>query len=196
VKYTRSALVQRDGDVVDVDGVSKLCFSGLSDTQFYVVVRHRNHLGVMTKSVKTLTSAGTLVDFTTGSEPEFNWGTNCPIIHHPPYDYTGLSQSTPEAGTRAMWYGDSDHNGRVKYEAPNDDQSILLTDVLFNAGNTTFQSGYDFCFGYYAGDVDLSGKVKYEAPYDDRSLILYQILFYQLNSTYQSAFDFLLEQLP
>jgi len=196
VKYTRSALVQRDGDVVDVDGTPKLCFTELSDNQFYVVVRHRNHLGVMTASPKTLTAEGTMVDFTTGSEPEFNWGVKCPILHFPPYDYTGLSQSTPETGKRALWIGDADNNHRVKYEAPGDDQSSLLNDVLFYAGNTTFQSGYDFCYGYLSGDVDLSGKVKYEAPYDDRSLILYQILFYPLNSTYQSAFDFLLEQLP
>jgi hypothetical protein len=196
VKYTRSALVQRDGDVVDVDGISNLCFTGLSDIQFYVAVRHRNHLGVMTASAKTLTSSGTVVDFTTGSEPEFNWGINSPVVHIPPYDYSGLSQSTLEDGKRAMWYGEGDNNGRVKYEAPNDDQSVLLTDVLMNPGNVTFQSGYDFCSGYYAGDIDMNGKVKYEAPDDDRSLILYQILFYPLNTSYQSAFDFVLEQLP
>jgi len=196
VKYTRSALVQRDGDVVDVDGISKLCFTGLSDLQFYVAVRHRNHLGVMTASAKTLTSSGTIVDFTTGSEPEFNWGLNCPVTHIPPYDYTGLSQSTPEAEVRAMWCGDSDNNRRVKYESPNDDQSAVLTNIIMSPGNTSYQSGYDFCTGYYAGDIDMNGKAKYEAPNDDRSVILYQVLYYPLNLSYQSAFDFVLEQLP
>ncbi len=45
---TRSALLQRDGDVVDVDGKSAVRFDGLSAGNYYVVVRHRNHLGVMT----------------------------------------------------------------------------------------------------------------------------------------------------
>ncbi|MEI7898487.1 MAG: hypothetical protein WCJ26_15725, partial [bacterium] len=195
VKYTRSALVQRDGDVVDVDGVSPVCFQGLSDNQFYVAVRHRNHLGVMTASAKTMTTSGTVVDFRDGSEPEFNYGTTHPVAGSS-YNYSGLSQSTPESGKRALWYGDANSDHKVKYEAPGDDQSIILSDVASIAGNISTQSGYDFCLQYYAGDVDLSGKVKYEAPHDDRSLVLYQILFYPLNTSKQSIFDFMYEQLP
>jgi hypothetical protein len=157
----------------------------------------------MTKYSQTLLTAGTVVDFTTGPMQVWDYGTTHPFAG-PTRDYTNLAQSTLTDGKRAMWYGNSDpHNGaapnqynKVKYEAPDDDQSYILSDVLFNTGNTSVQSGYDFCKGYYAGDVDLSGKAKYEAPYDDRSLILYQILFYPLNTSYQSAFDFLLEQLP
>jgi hypothetical protein len=195
VLYTQAGLLQRDGDVVQADGVSKILWIGLPDNQYYVALRHRNHFGVMTANIQTLTTEGVQVNFTDGSEPEFNWGTSNPDF--PGVDYTGLSQVNVESNVRAMWYGDCDNSGRMKYEAPDDDQSIMLTDVLFNnAGNSSLQSGYDFCYGYYAGDVDLSGKVKYEAPYDDRSLILYQILFYPLNSTYQSAFDSFVEQLP
>lgn len=48
VLATRPALVQADGDVVDMDGSSAVQFSGISANSAYVVVRHRNHLGVMT----------------------------------------------------------------------------------------------------------------------------------------------------
>ncbi len=50
---TRSGLLQADGDVVDVDGFSPLEFNVPSD-DYYVVVRHRNHLGVMTAMTVTL----------------------------------------------------------------------------------------------------------------------------------------------
>jgi hypothetical protein len=44
---TRSALVQRDGDIVDIDGVSPLEFPEVRDN-YYVAVRARTHLGIMT----------------------------------------------------------------------------------------------------------------------------------------------------
>lgn len=47
---TRSALVQRDGDVVDTDGSSPVFFEGINEGDYYVAVRHRNHLGVMTSA--------------------------------------------------------------------------------------------------------------------------------------------------
>ena len=44
---TRSALIQRDGDIVDLDGVSPVKFYEIEDGDYYVVVKHRNHVGVM-----------------------------------------------------------------------------------------------------------------------------------------------------
>ena len=43
----KSALLQRDGDIVDESGVSVLKFS-LPGDNYFVTVKHRNHLGVMT----------------------------------------------------------------------------------------------------------------------------------------------------
>ncbi|MEL6941572.1 MAG: hypothetical protein AAFO82_02810, partial [Bacteroidota bacterium] len=44
---TRAALVQRDGDIVDMDGVSPVEFKNIPD-DYYIAVKMRNHLGVMT----------------------------------------------------------------------------------------------------------------------------------------------------
>ncbi|MEM1326314.1 MAG: alpha-amylase family glycosyl hydrolase [Bacteroidota bacterium] len=52
---TRSALLQKDGDVVDVDGVSPLTFNVLSGN-YFVSVRHRDHLGLMTGVVVNLSN--------------------------------------------------------------------------------------------------------------------------------------------
>lgn len=53
---TRSALLQADGDVVDIDGSSGVDFNGLGITagQYWVVVRHRTHLDVMSLSTVLL----------------------------------------------------------------------------------------------------------------------------------------------
>ena len=47
---SKAALLQRDGDVVDVDGVSAVEFSGINAGTYHVAVKHRNHLGVMTQT--------------------------------------------------------------------------------------------------------------------------------------------------
>jgi len=44
---TRAALVQRDGDIVDMDGISPVEFGNIPD-DYYIAVKMRNHLGVMT----------------------------------------------------------------------------------------------------------------------------------------------------
>ena len=54
VVSTRSALVQRDGDVVDMDGVSAVKFVGVAAGNYYVAIKHRNHLSVMTANIVSL----------------------------------------------------------------------------------------------------------------------------------------------
>ena len=47
----RSALLQKDGDIVDLDGLSPLSFPGIAKgNSYFIAVRHRNHLGMMTGS--------------------------------------------------------------------------------------------------------------------------------------------------
>ena len=49
VEAERSALLQRDGDVVDLDGESPVRFYDVPSGNYFVAVRTRNHLGVMTE---------------------------------------------------------------------------------------------------------------------------------------------------
>ncbi|MEM9990798.1 MAG: PKD domain-containing protein [Bacteroidota bacterium] len=48
VAHSRAALLQKDGDVVDIDGISPVGFLQAAAGMYHVVVRHRNHLGIMT----------------------------------------------------------------------------------------------------------------------------------------------------
>ena len=186
---TRSALIQRDGDVVDLDGVSFVEFPGLNVDSCYVVLKHRNHLGVMSLKIAT----GDLVDFTSPSTPVFDYGTG----KNDGYDYTGLAQKADVAlGYMSLWAGDFDGSGKIKFVNPDDDQNFLFIEVLFYPSNTDFVANYNFVHGYLQGDYDLNGKSKYDNPDDDKNMLFYQVLFHPLNTNYTSNFNFITEQVP
>lgn len=66
VVNTRAALLQKDGDVVGMDGVSPVRFY-MPDGNYYLALRHRNHLGFRTAAPITLSSNPAVVDFTDNS---------------------------------------------------------------------------------------------------------------------------------
>ncbi len=183
---TRSGLVQRDGDVVDLDGVSDLRFDGVNVDSFYVVVKHRSHLGVMSMKVAN----DELVDFTDPNFPVFNYEDNLDAN-----DYTGLSQkANVVAGYMALWAGDFDSNGQVKFTNPGDDVNVLFLDVLFSSPD--FLINYNNAIGYFTGDYNMNSKAKYTNPDDDINYLFSQILLYPLNTSFLSNFNSLIEQVP
>jgi hypothetical protein len=189
VLLTRSGLLQRDGDIVDLDGFSPLRAPGIGVGQYYIVVRHRNHLGVMSKKVNSYD----LIDFTSVQTPVFDFGTSL----NNGYNYTGLATKNDViSGYRALWAGDFDGNKKLKFVNPNDDQNILFFDVLVYPGNFTSSANYNFGYGYLQGDFDMDGKCKYDNPNDDKNLLFSQILLHPLNISLLSNFNFIVEQVP
>ncbi len=60
---TKAGLLLENGNVVDVDGTSALTFLSPAGN-YYVAVRHRNHLGIMTNDpIAFMTSGSTSLDF-------------------------------------------------------------------------------------------------------------------------------------
>lgn len=74
VLYTRTALIQRDGDVVDTDGVSPLYLNQAPPDQYYIALRHRNHFGFRTANAYALSATSTVLNFTNNTIPLY--GTN------------------------------------------------------------------------------------------------------------------------
>ncbi|MDF1694812.1 MAG: Ig-like domain-containing protein [Saprospiraceae bacterium] len=182
---TRSGLLQRDGDIVDLDGVSNLRFNSVNVDSFYVVVKHRSHLGVMSE----LVSHTDMIDFTDPTYPVFNFGVKGLS------DFTGLSQNINVInGYSALWAGDFDSNGKVKFTNPGDDQNVLFIDVLFTS--PSFLINYDQAYGYLTGDFNMNSKSKYTNPSDDLNYLFSQILLYPLNSSFLSNYNSLIEQIP
>jgi uncharacterized protein YjdB len=184
---TRSGLLQRDGDIVDLDGTSLLRFKGINIDSFFVCVRHRTHLGVMSEKV----SNGTFVDFTSPDTPTFNFGTSLSNG----IDYTGLSQkSNIKNGYLALWAGDFNSDGQLKFTEPASDINILYGNVLFSSPQ--FLINYDFALDYFRGDYNMDGKAKYANPDDDRNHLQGQIIFHPLNTNFISNLDGVIQQIP
>jgi hypothetical protein len=198
---TRSGLLQRDGDVVDIDGVTRLKFPGLKFDDYYVVVKHRSHLGVMTQNRQTPKELTTLVDFTRATLDTYDKGIYTSAsggANAVAFNYKDLEQkqllSTP--GYRSMWAGDFDGNGNVKFGAPFDDTNELAFEVQNYSTNLQNVLNYDFAINYLATDFDMNSKSKYDNPDDDRNLLFGQIVGYKLNPLFLANFNELIQQLP
>ncbi len=98
VLYTRAALVQRDGDIVDVDGTSAVSFSNAMPDDYYVAIRHRNHLGFRTAATVAIgRTVGNTLDLTDGTVTLF--GRN--------------ALKAMSNGKFAMYGGNGDSNGAI-----------------------------------------------------------------------------------
>jgi hypothetical protein len=67
VAYTKSALLQKDGDIVGMNGTSPVIFDNTTPGNYYVTVRHRNHLGFRTANPIALSLTPTTLNFTNNS---------------------------------------------------------------------------------------------------------------------------------
>lgn len=64
---TRAGFLLKGGEVVDLGGISPLQFAnGLTPDNYYIVIRHRNHLDIMSADPQPLSGASVVYDFTTG----------------------------------------------------------------------------------------------------------------------------------
>lgn len=61
VKYNRAALLRNDGQVMEVDGTTNVTFTNILLDKYYIAIKHRNHLGIMSATAVELSTA---VDFT------------------------------------------------------------------------------------------------------------------------------------
>jgi hypothetical protein len=153
---TKRALLQRDGDIVNADGTSPLFFSGIAGGNYYVSIKHRNHLGVMSAAAQALAYAPTTVDFTSTS---FAVYTNAAIANAP---------RRTQGGVATLWPGDANNNKNVKYNGLSNDKEAVLQTV--GAGSVN-----NIASGYRTEDVNLDGKVKYNSTDNDRSVIGAQV---------------------
>lgn len=188
---TRSGLLQRDGDIVDLDGKSALAFPDVDADLYYIALKHRNHLGVMSKTSLEPNLYDSLVNFTNQSFPNYNIGT----VNG--YNYNNLSQKTHvKPGYNSMWAGDFNSDGILKADASNDEINTLVNEVLLMSEDGTYGLNYDKAIGYLGSDYNMNSKARFDNPNDDKNMIYGQVLFYPLNSSLLSNFYGFFEQLP
>ena len=148
VPLTKYALLlQRDGDVIGTTNAAPQLVFPMKDCK--ISVRHRNHLGAMS-SASVLPCAGAVtIDFTQTS--------------------TGLYGTDPTATVnttrRALWCGDTNGDGSVKYTGAGNDRDPILVKV----GSTTPNSTVN---GYFREDVNMENVTKYTGTGNDRDPVL------------------------
>jgi hypothetical protein len=70
---SKSVLLHKSGNLVDDDGVTTQFSLNVPENSYYFIIRHRNHLAVMSADVVPLNaSTSSLYDFTTGEDKY--WG--------------------------------------------------------------------------------------------------------------------------
>jgi hypothetical protein len=150
---TRAALIQRDGDVVGLDGTGTVVLNA-APGNYYVAVRHRNHLGCMTATALGLTTTPVTVDFRSSGTTTYG------------------TQARKTIGSNQVLYaGNVFIDGAVsllKYTGSTNDRDPILTIIGGTVPTNTMT-------GYYREDVDLSGLVKYTGSANDRDPILQNI---------------------
>ncbi|MEM6724646.1 MAG: hypothetical protein AAF598_11445 [Bacteroidota bacterium] len=139
--YGRSALLQRDGDIVDLDGQSPVSFAGLTSAPaFFVVIRHRNHLGIRSLNGVIVSSDNvTNLDFTNSNSSVLGGANALKQLPDGKYalfsgDFEGDGQIqlsdfnnlVPFIGLSGYLPGDINLNGQVQL---NESQIILLPNV-------------------------------------------------------------------
>lgn len=151
VRAARHVWLQRDGDVVDMDGVSPVRFT-LPPGNYHVAIRHRNHLGCMSAAPIALSASPVAIDFTAPATP--TWGTDA---------------RQHVNGTMVLWPGDATFDGVVKYVGAANDRDPILLAVGGDTPSNVVSNVY------HNADHNLDGQVKYAGAANDRDIILQTI---------------------
>ena len=171
----QAALLQRDGDVVALNG-SSILTATLAPGNYYVSIRHRNHLGAMTGAPVALSTSTVLIDFTSMSA---TYGANAQRLAN---------------GVYQLWAGDTNGNGQVIGAGPGNELNPILGGVLSAPGNAEHNRNY-IVVGYSNGDVNLDGQVIAAGPSNDINPIYNGVFLHPTNASIAANY-IVQEQLP
>ncbi len=184
VMYSRSALLQRDGDVVDVDGTSVLNFSTLNDT-YYITVKHRNHLTIMSMAALTYSAGTNNIDFTSSSGTA-TYGANAQTTYGMP------------TNTLGMWAGDANTNGEIVF-LNTGAESVEIKQTVLDVSAVESPFGASVFYkpqGYYDTDVNMDGEVIFLNAGNELLYIKDNILAHPSNQIFNSVFYKIQQQMP
>ena len=168
---TRAAMLQSDGDVVDAQtGSTTLHFASIPAGNYYVSLRHRNHLGVLTASPLALSNTETLVDFSLAATAVKG------------------EQARYLANNLAMlWAGDINGNHTLTANGPSNDVTALLSTVISGSGNNAANTNY-ILHGYAATDLNMDGKTLFTGPANDASVLMGNIILHPNNTGFAANY--------
>jgi len=148
---SRSALVERDGDVVAPDGQARLVFN-VPANDYHIAVRHRNHLAAMSATFIRLDAGEAALDLTLATTAT----------------YGSQARATMSNGRMALWSGDVSRNGQLSYVGNGNDRDPILVAIGGSVPTNTIA-------GYRLEDVDLNGVIRYVGQGNDRDPVLFNL---------------------
>lgn len=157
VVHSKAALIQRDGDVVEVNGTSNWLYAPVPVGNYHVAIRHRNHLGVMSASPYFLHANSPFIGW-----PVLNFRSSFMPVH-------GVAARKTLGTVECMWPGDASIDGTVKYAGSANDRDPILMAVGGNTPTNTLNNVYSPL------DLNLDGVVKYAGSNNDRDVVLQTI---------------------
>ncbi len=117
---------------------------------YYMAIRHRNHLGVMTAAPVALNTDHAYGDRLQCAGNGGTWGTDA---------------RNNQGGVMTLWAGDANGDGTVSYNGSNNDKNAVLGQVGMSTSNNVL-------IIYHRTDVNMDGSVKYNGAVNDKNVIL------------------------
>jgi len=155
---SRAVLIERDGDIVDVDGTGAktnfINFAGEIAGNYHISIRHRNHLGIRTPSALALAR-------TTATGHNFSTAASQAM---------GSIQAPLGGGVFGMYAGNVNGNNAIRYSGPSNDENELLN-IILGSNKSAILSGV-----YNRGDLNMNGAVRYSGPNNDENILLNIVL--------------------
>ncbi len=146
---TRCGMVLRNGTIVSTSGGPLLFTAPLGN--YFVAVRHRNHLGAMTAAALPLGNTAVSVDLRSASTATY-----------------GTDACKAMGSVHALWAGNATVNNNLRYTGAVNDRDPILQAIGGASPTATMP-------GYAVTDVNLDGATKYTGTANDRDPILLNI---------------------
>lgn len=154
-----AAILLRNGQIVDTSLQHPLSFRELESGYYYVVLRHRNHLPIMSAQ-PILLSDTAFYDFSDSSHIQL-WG--------------GNDQALIKTATQswAMIAGDVNQDMRLQYSGLGNDRSLVIQKILQGTGSSSITTTLS---GYHNEDINMDSLVKYSGMNNDPAKIIQALI--------------------
>jgi len=153
VLYSFARFIDQDGQIINQDG-SDCKMTGVASGSYYIAILHRNHFGVVSNSTVNLADTPTL----TFKGAQATAWQDAGITTNP-------AMKEVETGVFALWDGDANGDGEIKYNGSSNDKNEVLGVVGLSTPNNIVSS-------YSNADLNMDGEVKYNGSSNDKNQIL------------------------
>jgi len=174
----KAGLLMKNGGVTNPDG-STLTFDNLSDTtEYFMAIRHRNHLGIMThERIEVIEGESNGIDFMDANTLTY-----------------GTLAQVQKSDKMMMWSGKTNESNVVIFQGANNNPNNVFFKVLTDTANQDIQLNFTND-GYECEDVNLDGQTIYQGANNDPNDIFFNILLHPANTNNNINF-IITEQLP